>query len=59
MARHDGVAYDVGKRGWQQVVNDDNLKLIASQLRRGGWAVREDPDLEHIEVNPADWEDCT
>ena len=29
-----------------------DLKQIATDLRRGGWAVRERPDLEHIEVNP-------
>ena len=29
-----------------------NLKQIAADLRRGGWAARELPDLEHIEVNP-------
>ena len=29
-----------------------NLKQIATDLRRGGWAARELPDLEHIEVNP-------
>ncbi|HEX7083960.1 MAG TPA: DUF433 domain-containing protein [Gaiellaceae bacterium] len=45
-------AYDVGDRGWQQVVDPENLKLIASQLRRGGWAVRELPDLEYIEIDP-------
>lgn len=52
VARIGGVTYDVGRHGWQEVVNDDNLTLIASQLRRGGWAVRLVPDLEHIEVNP-------
>ena len=29
-----------------------NLKQIAADLRRGGWAARQLPDLEHIEVNP-------
>ncbi len=44
--------YDVGRLGWQQVVAPGNLTRIASQLRRGGWAVRRIPDLEHIEVDP-------
>lgn len=51
-AQLGGVKYDVGKRGWQQIVSEDNLSLIADQLRRGGWAVRSVPDLEHIEVDP-------
>ena len=33
-------------------VVQDHLKQIAADLRRGGWAARERPDLEHIEVNP-------
>jgi uncharacterized protein (DUF433 family) len=44
--------YDVGDKGWQQVVTPENLELIANQLRRGGWVVRMLPDLEHIEVDP-------
>ena len=45
--------YDIGERGWQQVVDPDNLELVRSELRRGGWAVRALPDLHHIEVDPA------
>ncbi len=33
-------------------VVQDQLKAIAADLRRGGWAAREYPDLEYIEVNP-------
>jgi uncharacterized protein (DUF433 family)/DNA-binding transcriptional MerR regulator len=44
--------YDIGRRGWQQVVEPDNLELIRGQLRRGGWAVRNVPDLQYIEVDP-------
>lgn len=48
------VPYDIGGKGspWQQVVESENLKKIAGQLERGGWAVRGLPDLSHIEVNP-------
>jgi uncharacterized protein (DUF433 family)/DNA-binding transcriptional MerR regulator len=53
-AEHGGFLYDVGKRGWQQTVNEGNLELIATQLNRGGWVVRKLPHLHHIEVNP-DW----
>lgn len=50
----DDVAYDLGGKGseWQRVVEPDNLRKIAGQLERGGWAVRQLPDLRHIEVNP-------
>jgi uncharacterized protein (DUF433 family)/DNA-binding transcriptional MerR regulator len=44
--------YDIGGLGWQQVIKPENLEKIRSQLRRGGWAVRALPDLEHIEVDP-------
>lgn len=33
-------------------VVQDHLRQIADDLRRGGWAAREHPDLEYIEVNP-------
>lgn len=52
---HQGdVAYDVGGKGspWQQVTAPANLRKIAAQLERGGWAVRGLPDLRHVEVNP-------
>lgn len=44
--------YDVGDLGWQQVIAPENLDAIRAQLRRGGWAVRNIPDLQHIEVDP-------
>jgi uncharacterized protein (DUF433 family) len=44
--------YDVGRRGWQQVLEPEYLDEIRRQLRRGGWAVRHLPDLQHIEVDP-------
>lgn len=50
--REGDRTWDVGRTGWQQVVNPENLQTIANQLRRGGWAVRAEPGLEHIEVNP-------
>lgn len=49
--RDDGV-YDVGDRGWQQVIQPDRLDEVRRQLRRGGWVVRELPDLKHVEVDP-------
>lgn len=49
----DKARYDVGDRGWQQFEPDEgDLRRIANQLHRGGWAARELPELEHIEVDP-------
>jgi uncharacterized protein (DUF433 family) len=47
-------AYNIGGKGAaeQQVINPENLRKIAGQLERGGWAVRQLPDLRHIEVDP-------
>jgi len=50
--RADEADYDVGDRGWQQVLEPENLQEIRRQLSRGGWAVRTLRDLEHIEVDP-------
>lgn len=52
IARESEGDYDIGGLGWQQVVEPENLEKIRAQLRRGGWAVRALPDLEHIEVDP-------
>jgi uncharacterized protein (DUF433 family)/DNA-binding transcriptional MerR regulator len=48
------IAYDLGGKGseWQHVFEPDNLRKIAGELERGGWAVRLLPDLRYIEVNP-------
>jgi uncharacterized protein (DUF433 family) len=35
------------------VLGELDLISVARDLSRGGWAAREMPDLEHIEVNPA------
>ena len=43
---------DLGTHTWQRIIDPENLTLIATQLNRGGWAVREMPDLIHVEVNP-------
>ncbi|MEA2385538.1 MAG: hypothetical protein QOH72_5509 [Solirubrobacteraceae bacterium] len=47
-----GGQWDVGDRGWHQVLKVDNLRKIAEDLHRGGWAVRQVPDLRFIEVDP-------
>jgi uncharacterized protein (DUF433 family) len=52
LVRQEEGDYDVAGRGWQQVIAPENLAAIRAQLRRGGWAVRNIPDLQHIEVDP-------
>jgi uncharacterized protein (DUF433 family) len=55
VVEYDGdELYDIGGRGSpvQQVLDAENLRKIAGQLERGGWAVRSLPKLHHIEVNP-------
>lgn len=52
VARDSGRIYGTGSHGWQQQVEIGDLNVIANLLWRGGWAARDLPDLEHIEVNP-------
>src|SRR5579862_5254610 len=52
VARRGDGAYDIGERGWQRVVNVEHLQTIRSELQRGGWIVRDIPDLQYIEVDP-------
>lgn len=47
-----GGIYDAAKKGTPGVLELDQLKRIATDLTRGGWAVRDLPDLRHIEVDP-------
>ena len=51
VAAADEALYDIGQRGWQQVTEHDLTKIVGL-LQHGGWAARDIPDLEHIEVNP-------
>ncbi len=48
----DGKTYDLSGRRWQRLLATSDLRKIALDLSRGGWAARDLPDLEHIEVNP-------
>lgn len=47
----DDRAYELADPGWQQVAGVE-LNRVVNDLRRGGWAVRDLPDIQHIEVNP-------
>ena len=54
LVREGDEHYDFTHRDWQQVERrsmQNLLKVAARDLLRGGWAVREAPDLQHIEVN--------
>ena len=51
-AQADNALYDIGRRGWQQLHVERDLRRIVGLLQRGGWAARDLPDLQHIEVNP-------
>lgn len=48
----DDERYDVSGRPWHGALDVGDLIEIASDLQRGGWAAREIPDLQYIEVNP-------
>jgi uncharacterized protein (DUF433 family)/DNA-binding transcriptional MerR regulator len=44
---------ELGPRGWQEVGDVlVNPQRVVADLHRGGWAVRELPNLRHIEVDP-------
>lgn len=40
------------KYDWQYVLSPEHVAQVAIELNRGGWAARELPDLQHIEVDP-------
>ncbi len=48
---NDGLA-DLHRDPYQGVLKIGELRRIASDPRRGGWAVRRLPDLRHVEVDP-------
>ncbi len=51
--REGEQTYDVGGRQpWQQVLDPENLEEVRRLLRAGGWAARNLPELEHVEVDP-------
>lgn len=52
-SRHRTVEFRVARPPtWQATINVGDLRRIAAELHRGGWAARQLPDLEHIEVDP-------
>jgi uncharacterized protein (DUF433 family)/DNA-binding transcriptional MerR regulator len=48
----EGGLTDLDQDPLQGVLELGDLRRIADHLRRGGWAVRELPNLRHVEVDP-------
>src|SRR6266516_1304889 len=49
----NGDLLDIGRgQGAQAVLRYTTLKAVTALLRQGGWAIREVPDITHIEVDP-------
>jgi uncharacterized protein (DUF433 family)/DNA-binding transcriptional MerR regulator len=52
VAEH-GALFEPGSRDrWQGVIDLGNLRRVAADLQRGGWVVRDLPELRHVEVDP-------
>jgi uncharacterized protein (DUF433 family)/DNA-binding transcriptional MerR regulator len=52
LERAQGGLTDLDRDPLQGVLHVGDLKRIADHLRRGGWVVRDLPNLRHIEVDP-------
>ncbi len=52
LLERQGGLTDLDRDPLQGVLEIGELRRIASDLRRGGWAVRRLPDLHHVEVDP-------
>jgi uncharacterized protein (DUF433 family)/DNA-binding transcriptional MerR regulator len=50
--QNEGLAFDVGRQRGQTFLSFIELQGITDLLRRGGWALRELPDVTRIEVDP-------
>lgn len=50
----DGAVEDVGRGAGNErfLPGMDELSELIQYLRRGGWVIRDHPEIEHIEVNP-------
>jgi uncharacterized protein (DUF433 family) len=54
VAEEDGTFFDIDHIAWHLLaIEERDVRRIAADLHRGGWAARDLPDLEHIEVDPA------
>jgi uncharacterized protein (DUF433 family)/DNA-binding transcriptional MerR regulator len=53
LVRDGEKRFELGEHGWQLVEHTTvNPQRVVADLRRGGWAVRQMPDLRHITVDP-------
>lgn len=53
LVREGEHRFELGEHGWQLVEHAMvDPRRVSADLHRGGWAVRELPNLQHIEVDP-------
>lgn len=53
LLEEDGRHYDLGAAGaYQEWLDPVHLEQVRDLLKRGGWAIRDHPDIVHIEVTP-------
>ena len=52
LVERGGAHFDLTGHPWHGTIDVGDLRKIATDLNRGGWAARELPDLRHIEVHP-------
>jgi uncharacterized protein (DUF433 family) len=52
LVERNGSRYDLTGRPWHGMLDAGDLRKIATDLNRGGWAARLLPNLQHIEVDP-------
>jgi uncharacterized protein (DUF433 family)/DNA-binding transcriptional MerR regulator len=53
LVKEGDVRFELGPHGWQVVEGlSVNPKRVVADLRRGGWAVRELPELQYVNVDP-------
>jgi uncharacterized protein (DUF433 family) len=53
VSEEDEGYFDISHIAWHGLAIDrDDVVRIAADLHRGGWAARDLPTLEHIEVDP-------
>ena len=52
VVRREGRHFALGERPWHEVLEVGDLSRISHELGRGGWVVRDLPDLRHVEVTP-------
>lgn len=53
LVKDGDLRLELGEHGWQVVEETTvNTERVVADLRRGGWAVRDLPNLQHVNVDP-------